>query len=488
MTDKPLPSTPTSSGIGQWWKRNRHRSKQSSSPGQAELGLGTLPSPSGSRRTTYDLEALTKQLAAVDFGRVSVESKSSRNASNSVASEGSSYPPLFPPPMPSRPVTTLGLPPNGTNSQFSATSPPSKRAPVYALHVTSEDIQHSASAPQLGTYSQRSMDSSSRPHPDSPYHTYRPGKHLIGKGDVFGASSSITTFDPDPRSLERLPDRPAPDRSALHGQDLRRSTAQPYQSLSSFVSPLRSVTSYPEPPQSSRDTHIPGHQTPHHTSSTAPTAAQSQSKIPITPSRRPALPTPTSTPASTTSRSGKSPAASLASPFAVQCSGYTQKGQRCKKKVKSVAAYYAIRPPLNLDNSTRAHTPPLFIAPGKENEPLRTSSSLSYGAGSSISVGLVSGEEEKRFCNVHTGQISSPEGFYCRNTAVAGEISMSRGKWIQFSACLLMITDPAAWLLIDYIPDELEEQTKVLLRLTMESPLTNNVGSARDAHHNASHK
>jgi hypothetical protein len=32
----------------------------------------------------------------------------------------------------------------------------------------------------------------------------------------------------------------------------------------------------------------------------------------------------------------------------------------------------------------------------------------------------------------------------------------------------------AGWV-VDYIPHDLEEQTKVLLRLTMESPLTSNV-------------
>jgi hypothetical protein len=29
--------------------------------------------------------------------------------------------------------------------------------------------------------------------------------------------------------------------------------------------------------------------------------------------------------------------------------------------------------------------------------------------------------------------------------------------------------------IIDYVPDDLDEQTKILLRLTMESPLTANV-------------
>lgn len=34
--------------------------------------------------------------------------------------------------------------------------------------------------------------------------------------------------------------------------------------------------------------------------------------------------------------------------------------------------------------------------------------------------------------------------------------------------------------IVDYIPHDLEEQTKVLLRLTMESPLTVNVSQLSD--------
>lgn len=65
-------------------------------------------------------------------------------------------------------------------------------------------------------------------------------------------------------------------------------------------------------------------------------------------------------------------------------------------------------------------------------------------------------EEEPRYCRDHVKQICEAEGFYWKGQR--GE------KWIRFA---------------DWIPDELEEQSKVRLRLTMESALTNRVSTQR---------
>lgn len=57
-----------------------------------------------------------------------------------------------------------------------------------------------------------------------------------------------------------------------------------------------------------------------------------------------------------------------------------------------------------------------------------------------------------RYCKDHTKQICAEEGFYWKGSG--------RDKWIRFE---------------DWIPEGLEEQTRVLLRLNMEMPLTSKV-------------
>lgn len=45
---------------------------------------------------------------------------------------------------------------------------------------------------------------------------------------------------------------------------------------------------------------------------------------------------------------------------------------------------------------------------------------------------MVPGEEEKRFCKVHVGQICSPEGFYLKQSSALVS-AVERERWIQFS-------------------------------------------------------
>jgi hypothetical protein len=71
---------------------------------------------------------------------------------------------------------------------------------------------------------------------------------------------------------------------------------------------------------------------------------------------------------------------------------------------------------------------------------------------SGVQIGEDSPIMEARYCKDHVKQICEAEGFYWKGNR--------RDKWIRFA---------------DWISEDLEEQSKVLLRLTMESALTSKV-------------
>lgn len=381
-TDKPLPPHPSASshtnassesgeetqrGIRGWWSRNRQRSKANGSPGQAELGVKPSRRDAGSERRAYDVEVLTQQLANVDFGG----SGSQRSPIGQDRFEASPI---------SRAPAVWSLPSTSTRPAI----PDSRRIlhpPVYAAHVQAETMHHSFSAPQL--------DSSLRIGPTS--QRLNDSHHF---GSPAGTSNRMTTFNPDSRALERLPDRPATYMNISKGT-APRSNSQP-----SLLTPV------------------------------SPTPAQRyhQSSQPLTPSRKPNSTaqtpqtpqtprTPHQTPAGRNSKFTASPSsAGIKSPgtmTTVQCAGFTQRGQRCKKRVRAVAAYYAIRP---------------YSQAGEEN-----ANALGGSGGGDGRVDLIMTEEEKRFCKVHVGQICEPEGFYFRGTGTE-----ERERWIQFSGALFL--------------------------------------------------
>lgn len=393
--DKPLPLSPTvpsarskvaSSDSGEdtqrgfkgWWKRNRQRSKGSHSPGQAELGVGSASATSpGSQRTRYDVEVLTRQFGAVSFGTRPREWTLEHNQQGTTS------------PLPVRPVAVQSSPAGNAGTTTPEPSRRPYRPPVYASHVGSEHLQHSVSAPQLEVRltggDERSWNSS---HGEDPFNSAKTSAE-----DSIGARVRITTFEPDSRALERLPDRPA-----TYVDVSQRSLTRPL--------PQTSWTSSPQPSRSYetlQNYHLP---------LTPSRKLNASSQTPITPTTH----TPTGhgktkrsfidTPGSQQSVSVRSPTSS--STTTVQCSGFTQKGQRCKKRVRAVAAYYSTR-----------------------REPLWTDDRLSESPGACVpddTVDLISGNEEKRFCKVHIGQICTPEGFYFKRNHPS-----LREKWIHFS-------------------------------------------------------
>jgi hypothetical protein len=382
-TDKPLPPHPSASsrtnassesgeetqrGIRGWWTRNRQRSKAGGnhSPGQAELGVKKAAriESAGSERRGYDVEVLTQQLANVDFGG----SGSQRDPWGQDRYEGSSSS--------SRAPAVWSLPSTSTRPSI----PDSRRIlrpPVYAPHVESE-MHHSFSAPQLDV-SSRIGSSSQRPNVSFRFDART------------GTSNRMTTFNPDSRTLERLPDRPATY------TDISKHTAPRSNSQPSLLIPVS-----PAPPQRYHHTSQPL------TPSRKPNSTAQTPRTPRTPHRIPAARTSEvfASPSSTTGI--KSPGTTTT----VQCSGFTQRGQRCKKRVRAVAAYYAIRP---------------HSQAGEENPDILDGFGADDGR-----VDLVRAEEEKRFCKVHVGQICEPEGFYFRGSGTGG-----RERWIQFSGKII---------------------------------------------------
>jgi hypothetical protein len=138
-----------------------------------------------------------------------------------------------------------------------------------------------------------------------------------------------------------------------------------------------------------------------------------------------------------------SPARGIATGTSQQCAGYTKQGKRCKRMVRSAAPYAVmINDEIQIVNGSN----PIWKSPGSKRS----------------DTGQVDDQEnalrgaEPRFCRDHAKNICEAEGFYWKGG--------QREKWINFS---------------DWIPEDLEEQTKVLLRLTMESALTNKVCAAR---------
>lgn len=106
---------------------------------------------------------------------------------------------------------------------------------------------------------------------------------------------------------------------------------------------------------------------------------------------------------------------------AVQCSGYTKQGKPCKRMVKSAAPFALVQ----ATEAVAGLTP------------------------SSLQQASLTLQPEPRYCRDHVKQICELDGFYWKG--------QRRDKWIQFS---------------DWIPIDLEEQSKALLRLTMESELS----------------
>ncbi|GHJ84217.1 hypothetical protein NliqN6_0619 [Naganishia liquefaciens] len=402
-TDKPLPPPPappssrtrttssesdsgTQRGIRGWWKRNRQRAGGGASPGQAELGV---PTTCANERTGSDVEALTVGLSRVTFGRETARRDPEQNVhthkdwpSSSTRFAVHSLPPMKPRAVVSESQRRLC-------------------PPVYAPHVEEERIHHSASAPQLEVPSRLQGQ-----HQENDPFLYYPSHNT---------SHRKTTFEPDSRTLERLPDRPATSISPSK-----------HTSALFFSQPTRIIPSLPTTPR----TH------PHH-----PLTPSHKPNSPLTVRQPPPLGvrTPGHSPTVSSRRVITSPSSELAvtpikSPgggTSVQCSGFTQRGQRCKKRVKAVAPYYTTVQ--------------------------RNRGSGWDGCADGVDVVVVE-EDEKRFCKVHVGQICSPEGFYAKQSGGAAPPA-ARERWIQFS---------------DYIPHDLEEQTKALLRLTMESPLSPN--------------
>lgn len=379
--DKPLPPFPpdrssrrtfgsssgedTQRGLKGWWKRNRQRSKGNLSPGQAELGVGSESKTStASQRTRYDVEVLTKQLGAVSFGDAATCHPPRQNAD------------VYATPTP-RALTvesSAAVPGPSANPERSRRL---HRPPVYAPHVASEHLTHSVSAPQLvaNTFAQVAPE-------DTPSgRAYLHSNSRIPRHD--NTAYRTTTFEPDSRALERLPGRPAT-----------------YMDVSRRV-PSRPL---PQPSQSSP-------------SSLPRPFAQPYSPLPLTPSRKPnaSFQTPQTPTSGTTSGYDKQTPSSFDTPESqrrqttrspgsstptttTQCAGFTQKGQRCKKRVKAVAAYYSL-----------GHAQPWL-----EDDAL-------VGCGSN---------GERRFCKLHVGQISNTDGFYRKRTE--SRVS-DREKYIQFS-------------------------------------------------------
>lgn len=378
-TDKPLPPHPSSPrarttssesesdtqrGIRRWWKRNRQRTG-GASPGQAELGVSTQRKEG--RRD--GVEALMQGLSRVTFGG------GGPTTDHVPAQDAYSHKDL---PSPSRALAVHSLP--STNSQRSI--PDSQRLlrpPVFAPHVASERVHHSASAPQF--------EVSSRTH----------GQHqendLFPYDSRFSASHRRTTFEPDPRTLERLPDRPAtyvtPSKHTAP-----RSASQPAWIIPSLTSTPRSHQAHPLTPSRKPNSPLATPRTP---------AVARPSPHVQTPSSRSGI---IASPASHFSNTTPPPLKSVpAGGTTVQCSGFTQRGQRCKKRVKAVAPYYAVQ---------------------------RRDGNGSVLGDGACEADVLGGEEEKRFCKVHVGQICSPEGFYAKSSA-GRERSAERERWIQFS-------------------------------------------------------
>ncbi|WVQ97268.1 hypothetical protein IAU59_004379 [Kwoniella sp. CBS 9459] len=125
---------------------------------------------------------------------------------------------------------------------------------------------------------------------------------------------------------------------------------------------------------------------------------------------------------------------SPASGTAVQCSGFTRTGQPCKRLVKTSAPFLASRDSLS-------------------NKALRAEGD---GEADVDVVGDRDGDRRSdrvmgRYCKDHAGMICQVGGFYWRG---------QRGNaciWVDFA---------------DYIPTSLGQQTQALLRMTMESKLT----------------
>lgn len=259
------------------------------------------------------------------------------------------------------------------------------RPPVYAPHVELERMHHSASAPQLAVSSRTAGQ-----HQENDLFPCDPG---------YSVSHRLTTFEPDSRTLERLPDRPAtyvtPSKHTTP-----RSASQPTLIMPSLPSTPRShqvhpltLSRKPNSPFASPQTRV-----------AHPRPPQVQ-----TPSCRNGIAFPVSPFSNTTPI--KSPAVGTT----VQCSGFTQRGQRCKKRVKAVAPYYAVQ--------------------------WRSENGSVWGDGP-CGADVVGVDEEKRFCKVHVGQICSPEGFYAKPSGGLGP-SAERERWIQFpgeifSLCLQM--------------------------------------------------
>lgn len=144
----------------------------------------------------------------------------------------------------------------------------------------------------------------------------------------------------------------------------------------------------------------------------------------------PELSTPSSRPASSRRSFAPSSPASPSSSTSVRCAGFTKTGQPCKRQVKAAAPVYRL--------------------------------------------GESMGEPERRFCKDHVRSVCAAKGFYWRGRADTAD------KWIDFDGEPVPNNDgfpgvhetfprdsPTAW-----IPADVDEQTKTLLRLTMESPLT----------------
>lgn len=138
-----------------------------------------------------------------------------------------------------------------------------------------------------------------------------------------------------------------------------------------------------------------------------------------------------------------SPARGIATGTSQQCAGYTKQGKRCKRMVRNAAPYAVIiNDQIEIINGSK----PVWTSPGSKRSDTGQANEQENALGGA----------EPRFCRDHAKSICEAEGFYWKGG--------QREKWVNFA---------------DWIPDDLEEQTKVLLRLTMESALTNKVGAAR---------
>jgi hypothetical protein len=410
-------------GFKWWWKGGKKEAERRKS-----LGIG-------SSRTAYHVDELSSGLRGVTIGNNGPRASSARsgNLSNSLQfpdtvggnihtdpSGRKRTPP--PPPIPPRPEipTSTSIKTPVTSSSTSRTSP----TKLYRKYDP-PPIQVPAHLPDLYSSPTRSsrLQESGAPSQHMHHSRSQPILHATQAQQRYSApqqpylSHSSTT--PDLTSS-----RPIVGPQPPHSQGPRT----PHEYRSSALSPthrdnLADSAKNRSPPSSQRYDKLP----PRFQPPTTPTSNRTSTShlgTPATNSGSPARPGTTGT-----SR---------------QCSGFTRQGRRCKRMVKTAAPYAAL-----VDGQLEIINKPIAA--------LGSPSSIrNDGRGLVADAGDTTIEEEPRYCRDHVKQICEAEGFYWKG---------QRGdKWIRFS---------------DWIPDELEEQSKVLLRLTMESALTSRVSEVR---------